>query len=148
VIHGHLRDNCFISLEADLCVYVRWDEEKLAAIGLYCIIITHSDLLERTNKVLSSRFPTKDLKETTSVLGIEIIRDRQAGTVELRQSGHIGAVIKRTNMVDCKLVLTPMVPGLQLKLLDTTAPNCHMYPNRQFGKLDLFSIFHVQQGGI
>jgi len=103
VIDGHLCDNGFISLEADPCVYVCWDEEKLAAIGLYvddCIIITHPDLLERTNEVLSSRFPTKDLKETTSVLGIEIIWDRQVGTLELRQSDHIGALIKRTNMVD------------------------------------------------
>jgi len=78
VIDGHLRDNGFIPLEADPCVHVCWDEEKLAAIGLYvddCIIITHPDLLERTKKVLSSCFPTKDLKETTSVLGIEIIWD-------------------------------------------------------------------------
>jgi len=132
VIDGYLRDNGFISLEADPCVC--WDEEKLAAIGLYvddCIIITHPDLLERTKKVLSSSFPTKDLKETTSVLGIEIIWDRQAGTLELRQSGHIGALLKRKNMVDCKPVLTPMVPGLQLNLLDTTTPNCHMYPYRE-----------------
>jgi len=68
VIDGHLLDNGFISLEADPCVYVCWDEEKLETIGLYvddCIIITHPDLLERTEKVLSSRFPTKELKETT-----------------------------------------------------------------------------------
>jgi len=102
-LEGHLCDNGFISLEADPYVYVHWDEEKLAAIGLYvddCIIITHPDLLEITKKVLSSCFPTKDIKETASVLGIEIIQDRQAGTLELRQSGHIGALLKRTNMVD------------------------------------------------
>jgi len=42
-----------------------------------------------------------------------------------------GALLKRTNMVDCKPVLTPIVPGIQLKLLVTTATNCHMSPYRQ-----------------
>jgi len=135
VIDGHLHDNGFISLEADPCVYMSAGMRKNLQLLVF-MLMTVSSLLTQIfwraqKKVLSSRFPTKDLKETTSVLGIEIIRDRQAGTLELRQSGHIGALLKRTNMVDCKPVLTPMVPGLQLKLLDATAPNCHMYPSLQ-----------------
>jgi len=34
VIDGHLHDNGVISLEAVPCVYVCWEKEKLAAIGL------------------------------------------------------------------------------------------------------------------
>ena len=48
----------------------------MAIIRLYvndCLILTHPELLQQTKEVLSNRFPVKDLKEPTSILGIEII---------------------------------------------------------------------------
>jgi hypothetical protein len=106
----------------------------VAIIGLYvddCLILTHAELLNGTKEVLSSRFPVKDLREPTSILGIEILRDRAWGILELRQSGHIATVLAKATLSDCKPVNTPMTPGLHLEKVNETLSDCKDLPYQQ-----------------
>ncbi len=113
---------------------MRWQGDKPAIIALYVddlVILTHPDLLADTKKVLAERFPVKDLEEPASILGIEVIRDRQRGRLELRQSGHIASILAEAGMVDCKPITTPMEAGLHLEKIASTPNECANQPYRR-----------------
>jgi transposase InsO family protein len=132
-IDAHLKENGLQPMDADPCVYIRWQEGRVAIIALYVddiVVITHSNLLEETKGILSQRFPTKDMGEPTSILGMEIIRDRANGTLELRQSGHIASILSRANMTYCKPISTPMEANLHLETLSATPDECRDIPYR------------------
>jgi hypothetical protein len=130
-IDSHLKSSSFESMDADPCVYIKWSSTRVAIIALYVndlVVIAHPDLLEETKAILSSRFPVKDLQEPTSILGMEVIRNRTWGTLELRQSGHIASTLAQARMANCKPITTPMEFNLQLKTLSSTPAKCQDLP--------------------
>jgi hypothetical protein len=55
-IDGHLCTSGLEPTEADLCIYIQWKQDVIAIIALYIdnlVIITHSDLLVETKRILS-----------------------------------------------------------------------------------------------
>jgi hypothetical protein len=60
---------------------------------------------------LVERFNTKDLGESTWILGMRITRDWKARTITLDQEQHITKALKRFGMDQCRAVSTPGVPG-------------------------------------
>ena len=52
-------------------------------------------------------FAMTDLGDVTQILGIEVKRDKEAGTIELNQGKYTLSVLERFNMSDCNLVHTP-----------------------------------------
>jgi hypothetical protein len=60
---------------------------------------------------LVERFGTKDLGESTWILGMRITRDLKARTITLDQEQHITKALRRFGMDQCKPVSTPGVPG-------------------------------------
>jgi hypothetical protein len=82
----HLRSHGFELTEADPCVYVKRINSNIIIIAVYvddCTIVSKSLLLVGIKRILSDRFKMKDLGEVSSVLGIEITRDRGACTLSL-----------------------------------------------------------------
>jgi hypothetical protein len=140
-IDGHLQENGYIPLEADKCVYVKYAKDnQVVFIGLYvddCTILAHQQLLVETKAILSNKFKIKDLGEVQSVLGLEIIRDRHAGTLDIHQVGRIDAILSEFNMQDCNKAHTPMITGLQLpKVVDFDPSQQACQPYREaVGKL-------------
>jgi hypothetical protein len=79
-IDAHLRKSNFEPTDSDPCIYIRHGHH-LAIIALYvddCTIIAHQSELRGVKQLIADGFPIKDLGEATSVLGIEIHRDRRA----------------------------------------------------------------------
>ncbi len=138
-IDAHLLSNSFEPTDADPCIYVHHKGQQVAIISLYvddCTILASRELLLFAKKVLSQKFKIKDLGEATSILGIEILRDRALGTLELCQTGHIDAILHQFNMENCKLQFTPMEVGLRLSKLDAVPKECFNIPYHQaIGKL-------------
>ena len=139
LIDEHLCSSGFTPMAADPCVYVKWVDNCLSIIGLYmdnCLIITHQDLLTETKNILSSCFPTKDLREVTSVLGTEVLCDRGNGCLSIQQSGHIGGILKLAGMTECRPTSLPMMPGLQLEAQKAPADDTLDFPYQELvGKL-------------
>jgi hypothetical protein len=52
------------------------------------------------------------------------MRNRQHGTIELHQGGHIASLLEKFNMTDCKPNLTPLPVGLKLEKLQVTPVAC------------------------
>lgn len=62
----------------------------------------------------------KDLRCAKRILGIDIIRDRAAGTLFVSQKRYILKVLDRFDMLNAKSVQTPL--GSQFKLSNIQAP--------------------------
>ena len=86
------------------------------------ILITGKNIshIEKLKNLLNREFKMKDLGSVKRILGIEIVRDRAAGTLFLSQSRYISKVLERFYMMDSKPVLTPL--GAQFKLSDDMSP--------------------------
>ena len=103
---------------ADDCVYVRRKGGHILIIALYVddLLIACSDMsvLIETKKQLSNGFKMKDLGESKIILGMDISRDRRAGTLSLCQSRYSQKVIDRYGLTHAKGVSTPMDPEIDL----------------------------------
>jgi hypothetical protein len=63
---------------------------------------------------LGKYFKVKDLGEVKFLLGIEVIRNRQTGHIELSQQAYINQLLKRFNLQGVKPASTPLSSGVRL----------------------------------
>ena len=97
----------------DSCVYFRKNRDgSFVYLLLYVddMLIATRDKEEigKVKSQLSAEFEMKDLGEAKKILGMEIVRDRKAGSLYLSQRGYIEKVLRRFNMHNCKPVSTPL----------------------------------------
>src|SRR5258706_5683384 len=79
------------------------------------LIVSNSNLKLTEMKLnLTKYFKVKDLGEVKFLLGIEVIRDRKAGSIELSQQAYIYQLLKRFNVQDIKPTTTPLSSGTRL----------------------------------
>ena len=123
-----LRDQGFHPSPADPCIYIRANPsgQLSVIVGLYVddLIPGGPDTvaLHQFKAAIARRFDVKDMGELAFLLGMEVVRDRTAGTISLRQTSYVEQVLERFNMSDCKPVATPcheVLPDLD----PTISPN-------------------------
>ena len=103
----------------DSCVYYK---ELVSGSFIYLLLYVDDMLVACKNmieihnlkKLLASEFDMKDLGEAKKILGMEIIRDRNAGVLYLSQKRYIEKVLERFSMVHAKPVSTPLSSHFKL----------------------------------
>ena len=79
------------------CMYRRnKNEHLLVYVDDILVISSSKDNVATTKQKLSTFFPIKDLGEIREYLGIEVIRDCENKTIEMRQLGSIESAISKT----------------------------------------------------
>jgi hypothetical protein len=63
---------------------------------------------------MGKRFEMKDLGEARHFLGMHITRNRPKKLLTVNQSSFLQQILSETQMSECRLVSTPMVPGVSL----------------------------------
>jgi hypothetical protein len=73
------------------------------------LLIAGSSLtvVEAFKKAIAAEFEMKDMGEAKWILGMEIVRDLEKGTIELKQRAYFERVLERFGMSRCKPVDTP-----------------------------------------
>ena len=66
-----------------------------------------SDAISMVKGKLHKRFKMTDMGEASLVLGMEIKRDREAGTLTISQEAYCKSILQRFGMSDCKPTSTP-----------------------------------------
>lgn len=98
--------------KVDPCVYFSHKNESLIIVAVYVDdILIFSKNLETKIKLksyLHSTFQMKDMGEARFVLGIQIRRDREKGSISIDQEQYIREILARFEMSDCNPVSTPM----------------------------------------
>ena len=116
--HGYSRstyDSCvyYMHLGDDSSIYLLLyvDDMLIAAKNMSQILIL--------KKQLSDEFEMKDLGAAKKILGMEIRRDRKAGTLYLSQKSYIEKVLERFGMKKAKPVTTPLASHFMLSASDS-----------------------------
>ena len=121
----------FTRLHADHCVYISHqssssssskNDSSIMYIALYVddllLLASHADKLTRIKQQLCGTFDMKDLGELHFLLGLQIRRDRRAGTLLVSQEEYVRRVVDRFGMTSSKAIGTPLDPRQQLTKLD------------------------------
>lgn len=109
-----VRQHGFEAMHGDHCVYRRDDtiSGSVIWIALYVddLLIMSSDLdaLSSFKTGLAATFSMKDLGPAQYILGIQIHRDIEAGTLTINQSSYVRALVAKFNMTNSRPISTPM----------------------------------------
>ena len=70
--------------------------------------------INEVKEKLTKMFEMKDVGELKYFLGMQFHRNRKERTLTITQSGYIGAILERFQMMDAKPMTTPMATGTKL----------------------------------
>ncbi|TQE05315.1 hypothetical protein C1H46_009090 [Malus baccata] len=116
----HLENLGFVSSHADSSLFTFFDGSVVLYLLIYVddILITgnSTDHIARLIQQLGVLFSMKDLGPLHYFLGMEV--HRTAAGLHLTQAKYITDLLKRTNMLDCKPISAPAIPGRRLSLSD------------------------------
>ncbi|KAE8661431.1 putative WRKY transcription factor 4 [Hibiscus syriacus] len=114
----------FTRCQADHCCYIKKFDNSFIILLLYVdeMLVACSNMQEIINlkQKLSKQFAMKDLGTAKQILGMRIKRDTKSGTLMLSQAEYINKVLSRFNMLDDKLVITPL--GVHFRLSKEQSP--------------------------
>ena len=124
----HLGKIGLCSLKSDPCVYVYEDENGSAILTLYVddnlLLGSNKQLLGKLKKQLMDRFEMTDMGDMLRVLGMNVARDREEGTITINQKDYTEEIIQRYGMRDCNPAYIPGVgPELSLDQPEETLLN-------------------------
>ena len=115
-INNSLKDMGFTPTTSDRCVYTFGTSETFSILTLYVdnllLLGGNASALQELKRELMNRFTMTDMGGVSLVLGVQITRDREAGTLTISQE-HYTAVLARFGMVGCNPVHT-MGAGTEL----------------------------------
>ena len=117
-----MKDQLFERCSKDLCVYMRdVQTEKAIYLLLYVddMLITSGNkkVIKELKEKLSGEFEMKDMGKASRILGMDITRDREKGTLILSQSNYTEKVLRTFGMQDAKPVITPTASHFKLRSL-------------------------------
>jgi hypothetical protein len=130
-IDTFLKQQGFVSLPMEPCIYVKHDRGKMIMILLYVddlLIACHASVLQATKHMFMKKFEMVDLGEATSMLACEILRDRANRTIYIRQRGYLQGLVSQFRQQDSNPTYIPMDPGIKLDKLETTPRDCEHLP--------------------
>ena len=100
---------------ADPCLYHLRHERFIAILLIHVddILIAHNDMNTCNGIIdrLKAKWDVTDLGEPSRLLGMQLQRDGQTGSIFLHQQDYIDELLQRFNMVNCKHSATPHQPG-------------------------------------
>ncbi|THH08422.1 hypothetical protein EW146_g8993 [Bondarzewia mesenterica] len=108
----------FVRCQVDQAVFHKHQDAELTIVVIHVddctITVTMISLIDDFKARLRKHVEVTDLGELHWLLGIEIKRDRDAGTIHLCQRSYINSILCRFNFDELKPVSTPMEPQNRL----------------------------------
>lgn len=99
-------------------LYVKDCKDGFAMLALYVddlvLAAATQKLLDQIKYQLIERFKMKNLGNLTYCLGVQVLRNRSAGSITIHQSKYITEIVRRFNLTEAKSLSTPMVTSLKL----------------------------------
>jgi hypothetical protein len=131
----------FKAIHEDPSIFVRLLDGHTSFIGLYvddAIIASSSkEQLAEVRKFLDQHFKMTWTVDPKMLLGIEIARNREAGTVQLSQKHYAEDILKTFGMSDCTPKKFPMATPIPADVSGDRPPPDRRFPYLEFiGKLN------------
>ena len=101
----------FVTLQSDPCVYLYDHDGVRIYLTLYVddllLASNNSDVMAMVKEKLKQRFKMTDMGAVSLVLGKEIQRDLERGTLTISQEAYSKSILARFGMSECKPTNTP-----------------------------------------
>ena len=101
----------FVALKSDPCVYLYDHNGAKIYLTLYVddlrLAGDDSNAISMVKEKLQKRFKMTDMGEASLVLGMEIKRDREAGTLTISQEAYCKSILEQFGMSNCQPTSTP-----------------------------------------
>eukprot|EP00250_Pteridium_aquilinum_P019822 c24589_g1_i1 orf=892-4791(+) len=114
--HGYTR------LQSDANIYIRHTSSSLLVVALYVddipIIGSSESVIAEAKAELAAAFSITDLGPLTYFLGLQVIRDRVAGTLILHQTKYVAELLKEFGFLNIKPASTPLPITHKLSFAD------------------------------
>jgi transposase InsO family protein len=111
-LNGLLTDAGYTRSPADAGVYIQRRGKKVTVLTVWVddIVLAGNskEIIELTKRTLAKTLEIKDLGEPKLILGLEIMRDRERGTISIGQRQYIENMLKRFGFEGMAPVPTPM----------------------------------------
>ena len=108
----------FERLQSDPCVYIQ-KTNSIEIITVWVddlLLFTNSkDRMDALKRELANQFEITDLGEPNKLVGIEITRDKENGTLTISQTKYIEAILEKYGLENANSVSTPLHPNIKLK---------------------------------
>jgi len=118
LLDGTLKKLGFNRCGKDTCVYLFQSGTKFIILAVHVddmlIVLNSKSKLAEMKLNLTKHFKVKDLGKVKFLLGIEIIRDRKLGSIDLLQQAYINQLLKRFNLQDANPVTTLLSSSIHL----------------------------------
>ena len=109
-INDSLQDMGFTPTTSDPCVYIFGTSETFSILTLYVddllLLGGNTPVLQELKRKLMDRFTITDMGDVSLVLGMQITRDREAGTLTISQEHYTKSILARFGMAGCDPVHT------------------------------------------
>lgn len=113
---GKITSVGFTKLQVDHCVYKRTRDGKTSFMTVWVgdlLIFTESSAdMAEIKRELGQLFEVKDIGEPKKIIGIEIERDRDHGTIALSQTHYIDGILTKFGLQNASPVSTPLDPNV------------------------------------
>ena len=123
----------FTWLFSDQCIYIRHTDQDLLITSVHIddmtILGSNIDAITSMKAKLEKYFTIMDLEETKQIVGLELDRDMEAGTLKIKQTQYIQKILEKIGMADSHPVSTPLDPNV--KLVKTPDNEHHNIPKYQ-----------------
>ena len=110
IMDDHPSNAGFRSLKLGSCVYVFKDKTGTTILTLYVddifLLGNNKQLLDKLKKQLMDDFEMTDLGDVSKVLGMNVTRDRENGTITIDQKDYREDILERYDMTNCNIALT------------------------------------------
>ena len=108
----------FRRLFTDTCVYIRIKDRCLEIITVWVddlvLFAESKSTADQLEVEIGLLFETTRLGEPSKIVGIEITRDREKGTLKISQERYTESILEKYGMADANSVTTPMDPKVKL----------------------------------
>ncbi len=138
----HVLENIgFSRSTADECVYIKKAHDSTLIITIYVddlgLFVTSKSEMAELKKELKDNFTMTDLGEMKKILGIQVIRDRKAGTLKIMQGAYIDKILARFNIIMAKAnpVSTPLPKNIKLDDIQAQTEDLSMPYAKAIGSL-------------
>ena len=100
-----------IPLKSDTCVYIYNHNNKVVILTLYVadllMIGGNIQAIETIKKKPMGKFKLMDMGDVSLVLGMQVTRDRERGTLTITQENYTKSILDRLGMGSCNPLSTP-----------------------------------------
>jgi len=136
----HILENIgFTRSTADECVFIKKARGATLIITIYVndlgLFTTSKNEMAELKQELKDNFTMTDLGEMKKILGIQVIRDREAGTLKIFQSAYIDKILARFNMAEANPVSTPLPKNIKLDDIQAQTEDSSMPYAKAIGSL-------------